>query len=165
MFSLVKIIYESSKKVLSIRKYLKMFSIISLILFLLLVFLPVFGISENDIFTQLKILSLENYLLMIFLSVSMGLMFTMQIYSNRIKKSLSRVSEGVVSGTSGIIAGIFGTAACSSCLAAIFGFLGFGTIIFLLEYKKYVVGVSVLLIYISIYFASKNINHNCDTCR
>lgn len=47
---------------------------------------------------------------------------------------------------------------------ALFGFLGFGTLIFLIQNRWYiVVGASILLL-ASIYFSSKRVNSDCDDC-
>ena len=88
-------------------------------------------------------------------------MISMQIYNYKLKKSIKKAGGAVAGGFSGFIAGIFGTASCASCVAAIFGFLGLGTVFFLIEYQWYIVGISLLFILLSIYFTSLSIEKDC----
>lgn len=162
----INIIYKSSKKVFKSNGYLKIF-LISMVLFLaIFILLPTYLTPGNDLKYQLtEVFTYWNYFLMILISASLGLMISMQIYSHRLKKSLKCAGKGVVGGFSGFVAGIFGTAACSSCVAAIFGFLGLGTVFFLIEYQPYIVGGSLLLVLISIYLTSVGIEKNCEVCK
>ena len=102
---------------------------------------------------------------MITLSSLIGLMVSMQVYVYKIKKSAKGVGRGAVGGFSSIMAGLFGTASCSSCVAALFGFLGVGTVFFLIQYQWYIVGISLFLMLISIYFTSLSIEKNCEACK
>jgi len=95
----------------------------------------------------------------------MGIMIPMQLYSNHLKKSLKNIKGGIIGGLSAFIAGIFGTAACSSCIAVFFGFLGIGGVLFLARYQWYIVGGSAILILISIYLLAKKINNDCEVCK
>jgi hypothetical protein len=65
-----------------------------------------------------------------------------------------------------LFAGIAGTASCSSCLAPLFALfgIGFGGVIFVLEYRFYfVVGISILML-IAIYLTARKINNVCNSC-
>ena len=161
----ITIIYNASSKVLHSKKYFKWFVISSVLFLALFLLLPVFLTPGNSLAFQLTdVFTPLNYVLMIFLSLLIGLMISMQFYVNNIKKSLKSTGKGIVGGFSGFVAGIFGTAACSSCVAAIFGFLGLSTVLFLIEYQWYIVGISVSLILISIYLLSNAIEKNCEVC-
>ena len=161
----VKIIYKASIKVLHNKKYFKWFVISSILFLILFLLLPVFLTPGNSLSFQLtEVFTPLNYVLMIFLSLLIGLMISMQFYVNNIKRSLKGTGKGIVGGFSGFVAGIFGTAACSSCIAAIFGFLGLSTVFFLIQYQWYIVGGSILLILISIYLLSNNIEKNYEVC-
>ncbi|MFQ5531776.1 MAG: hypothetical protein ACE5ES_04135 [Candidatus Nanoarchaeia archaeon] len=157
------IILKASKRVLDERKYVKILFVSMFVFLAIFILLPVIFTPGNTIAFQLtEVFTYWNYVLMIFLSFSIGLMISMQVYSYNLKKSAKDTGRGVVGGFSGFVAGIFGTAACSSCVAAIFGFLGLGTVFFLVEYQWYIVGGSVLLVFISIYLTSLGIEKKCN---
>jgi len=157
----LKIIYKASKEVLRKRNYFLIFIFVSVIFFSILFLIPVFVIPGNDIKFQSLVFSASDYLIMGFLSITIGLMISMHVYNFKMKRSAKSVGKGVVGGVSGFVAGIFGTASCFSCIAVVFGFLGAGTIFFLAKNQPYVVSISVLLLFISIYLISKNIVKGC----
>ena len=68
-------------------------------------------------------------------------------------------------GGGGVFAALFGgllaTAACSSCIAAILGFLGAGTVFFVLRNQPWVVAIAILIFLISIYFTAKKVMGEC----
>ena len=150
----LKIIYDASKEVLQSKKYVKIFAFLTLFMVAVYIIIPVLTIEGNDLLFQLSVFTIKDWLLIVPLSGLIGLMITMQVYSYKKQKSLN-VAKGVAVSSSGIIAGLFGTAGCSSCLASLFGFLGVGNVFFLLEHQVYVVSISFILILVSIYFTSK----------
>ncbi len=163
--SKIQIIFKSIKEVMRNKNDVTIFSVASLIFLMLFISIPVFTIPGNSLLFQLEIFTFWNYVLMILLSVLIGLMTSMQIYAYKIKKSVRGVGRGVVGGFSSIMAGLFGTASCASCLTVVFGFLGIGTVFFLIKYQWFIVGISLFLIIISIYFTSLSIEKNCGVCK
>ena len=152
----LKIIYDASKEVLQSKKYSRIFLLLSALIVVVYILIPVFTIAGNDLLFQLSVFTLKDWFLIVPLSLLIGLMITMQVYNYKKTKMLN-AGKGIVGSSSGIIAGLFGTAGCSSCLASVFGFLGIGNILFLLEYQAYVVASSLALILGSLYFTSKKI--------
>jgi hypothetical protein len=72
---------------------------------------------------------------------------------------------GVVVGSLGIVLyPLLGTATCTWCLGAIFGFLGVGAggVIFILNHKIYVLLISLGFLAVSFYFLYKKAK--CDDC-
>lgn len=160
----IKIVFKSIKNVISKRNYFIILLVTSLIFLTLFILLPVFFIPENNLVFQLKVFTPLNYITMFVFSALVGLMISMQIYNHRIKKSLKNVGGGFFGSISGFVAGIFGTASCPICVAAIFGFLGTGTVFFLIEKQWYVMIISLFLILLSIYLTSLGIEKNCEKC-
>jgi len=161
----IKTMYESSKNVLDSKGNFRIFLISTTLFLAVFIFLPVILIPGNSLIFQLGIFTFWNYVLMILLAGLIGLMISMQVYIYKIKKSVRGSGKGVIGGFSGFVAGIFGTAACSSCVAAIFGFLGLGTVFFLIKYQWYVVGISLALVLLSIFMSSLSIEKNCEVCK
>jgi len=159
-------IYKSSKKVLISEGYFKKFLIAVGLFLVIFILLPTYLTPGNTLKFQLtEVFTFWNYIMMILISALLGLMISMQMYTHKLKKSMKNTGKGVVGGFSGLVAGVFGTAACSSCVAAIFGFLGLGTVFFLIKYQPFIVGGSLLLVLISIYLTSVGIEKNCEVCK
>lgn len=88
----------------------------------------------------------------------------MQVFSYRQAKLYSS-GKTAVGGGSAVIAALFGTASCSSYLAGVFGFLGIGTVFFLVEYQWLIVGIAILIMLVSLYFTSLKLNGVCESCK
>lgn len=157
-------IVVASKQVLSSRNYLIGFISLILIIFGGFIFIPVLTIPANSFLLQLTIFTLRDYFLLAILSTLTSLLIVMQIFSYKQAKLYSASITAIGSG-SAVVAALFGTASCASCLAAVFGFLGLGTVFFLVEYQWLIVGIAIILMLISLYFTSLKLNGGCDTCK
>jgi len=158
--------WKASKQVLTNPKYALLFVVLTVLAFIALIFVLVVTIPGNSFEFQLSIMTIWEKLLVVLLSSLIALLFTMHVWIfKRTKKA--QVGKSAVGGTSVIAATIFGTAACSSCLAFLFGLVGISsisTIIFLLDFRWYFVLISIFLMLISIYFTSKNVVEECEDC-
>jgi len=154
----IKLIYNSTKEILSKKSYKLLFLFIAVIVLAIYIIIPVFSIPGNDFLFQLSIFTFKDFIVLIPFSLLVSLMISMQIYSYKQRKSLRLVGKSVVGGYSGIVAGVFGTASCSSCVAAIFGFLGTGSVLFLIANQWWVVSIAGLLVILSLYLTSIGID-------
>ncbi len=157
-------ILNASKNVLGKRNYLILFIILSLFILSIFILIPTLLIPANSLSFQLSIFTIKDYTLLTILSVLTSLLIVMQIFSYKQAKSYSS-GRTAIGGGSAITAALFGTASCSACLAAVFGFLGIGTILFLTKYQWYIVSIAVILILISIYLTSLKLDGVCDSCK
>lgn len=159
-------IINATKLVLNKRKYFLALIILIFAIFAVFISVPVFTIPANSFLFQLKAFAIRDYALIIILSTLMSLLIVMQVFSFNQAKLFSP-GKTTVSGGSAIIASIFGTASCLSCLAAVFGFLGLsiGAVLFLVEYRWLIVGIAIVIMLISLYFTSLKINGVCEECR
>ncbi len=162
------IYFEGIKLVLKQRIYLASFAVISSLLLWFFIYIPVRNVPGNDFAFQLTLFKPQDFLLLITLALLTSLSINMNVYSFRqratVSTGVSAISQGGVGGFAGIIASIFGTATCSTCVASLFGFLGIGTVFFLLDNKNYIVLASILLVLFSLYFTSKKVLHVCEEC-
>ena len=159
------------KTVLSNMKYVGLIVIVSSIFFGIFISIPVFSIDYNTYGFQLSTFSPSEFALMIFLSVLIGLITSIQVYTYKHKKSCSVRSEltkASVTGVSGAFSAVLGTAFCSSCLVPLFAAVGLGTgsVFFVLEYRIYFTVGSVIIMAVLLYFALKKLaditNNNKD---
>jgi len=88
----------------------------------------------------------------------------MQIFLMRQKKQMKSVGAVVGGGAGTLFAGIAGTAFCVSCLAPLFALfgIGFGGVIFVLQYRFYFVIAITALMLIAIYFTAGRIRQVCN---
>lgn len=144
------------------------FFLITIISFSVFLYLPIKTVPGNDLIFQLSILSFKDLVLFIILSLLVGLSFVLQIALWKKKRGLKTTVKGVssigLSSFGGVIASVFGTATCASCLTALFGFLGIGTIFSLIEYRSYIMIGAIALITFSIYLTSRQLKKGCKSC-
>lgn len=141
---------------------------ISLLLFVLLFLIPVNVIPGNEIAFQAVLFGWKDYIFLGALALLGGLVATLQvfIFKQRYKAKIG-ISTGAVGGLgilSGIFSSIFATATCSLCVGALFGFLGAGGVLFFVSNRIYVIMVSLILLYISLYVSAKKLNGVCGDC-
>lgn len=154
--------------VLKDKIYLAGFIILSAILFWLFLYIPVRTIPGNDFAFQLSILRPIDIFLLILLSLLTALSLTLHFYL--IRKKISNkgitltIGSSLVGGTAGIVGSLFATASCAACVATILGFLGVGTVFFLLVHRQLIIAFSITLMIISLHFTTRKVLGICDIC-
>ncbi|HSB47516.1 MAG TPA: hypothetical protein VLD37_05865 [Candidatus Bilamarchaeum sp.] len=153
-------------KVFSHRGYVALAAAFSLLSLLVYVSIPVFTIPGNSYGFFLASTSLPDLAVIAALSALMGIVLSMQAYcwKNRIK-AVSNAGVGIAGFLSGAVSAIFASATCTSCVSALFSFLGFGGVLFLLEHKAEVTALTGGLVLVSLYFTSRRIAGNCESCK
>lgn len=133
----------------------------ALVFFIAYALLPAFLIPGNNAWFQLQLtfqLALTNPLtlaIMLALAVGSGYVVAIQwrLFERRRKASSGVQATGTAA--SGLLAAVFASAACTSCLAALFPFLSGAAIISLASYQWHFVVVGFVLIFGSLYFSVK----------
>lgn len=148
------------------KNYFSLFLVLFFIFFTLFVLIPVWAVSGNTLATQLGIFAARDYTVLVLLSALSSLFITMQVYVMRQKRKIRGMGTATAGGLGALFAGIAGTAFCASCLAplfAIFG-IGFGGVIFTLEYRWYFVVAITLFMIVAIYLTARKIHKVCISC-
>ncbi len=144
------------------------FAILSVLTFLLFIWIPVKLTPGNDFFFQLTIMRGRDFVLFGLLSTLNALLMIMQwhLYRARrnMKGSIATAAASGAGGLSAIFASMFGTASCSACVAGILGFLGTGSVFFFLKYSTQITAVATLIVLLAIWFAARSIADGCRTC-
>lgn len=154
---------KAANAVLSEKKYFLAFLLLSVAIFWILVLAPDKIVQSNAV---LRILGPGEYTFLGIVAILTSLVITMQIFSFRLTRRMG-MDHSLLSGAgflSALSSAIFSSATCGLCVAAVFGFLGAGSVIFLVDNKVYVVAGSIVLLVLSLYFSSKKVNRDCDTC-
>lgn len=151
------------------RNYMILLFIVWAVLFGLMFYLPVRVIPGNTFVFQASIFSFKDYLFLGTASLLSALIITIQVKIFRQKKSFKVMTGNATLGSTGLLSGVvssvFGTATCSLCVGALFGFLGANSVIFLVNNKTYVVLGSLALLGLSIFLSLKKLNNSCDVCK
>jgi hypothetical protein len=144
------------------------FAVLWILFFIAMFSIPVMGIPGNDISFQSAIFGVNEYLILIALSGLSALSLLLQWVAWRISASVKPTTSGAILGSTGVatsvISSIFASASCATCIGALFGFLGFNTIIFLAEHRWYILAGAFILLALSIYFAARKIHRGCEVC-
>lgn len=146
--------------------YAVLFVILILGMLVLFTLIPVWTVAGNTLATQLNIFTPRDYAVLVLLSGLSALFITMQSYVMRLRKRADGIGRTVSGGLGALFAGIAGTAFCASCLAPLFALfgIGFGGVIFVLDYRFYfVIGITVLIL-TAIYLTARKINKVCTSC-
>lgn len=140
--------------------------LVSIGFFTLAVLLPVVTIPGNTVPFQLSIYQGRDYVLLTALALLAGLHGALLARSWKERPSRHALS-GAASGASGFFAAIVGTAACSSCIAALFGLLGLGTgsVLFALQYRALFLAAAIAVMLLSLYFTARSARACCSATR
>lgn len=160
----MKQVISATRTLFTKRNYLWLFLAGIPTIFAIFVLVPVKTIPGNDLAFQLSIFALRDWIIMAALASLTSLLLVMNIYIFRQRRALAEAGKAGAGGVSSIVGAVFGTAACSSCVAALFGFMGLPFVLFLVEARLYIVFGAIGLILLSLYFASKKIVLACENC-
>jgi len=148
-------------------RYRALFAVVFVTMVALLVLIPVFSVTGNSIGTQTSLFTPRDVAVIVLLSALYALFITMQVYSMRIKYAARVAGSALGGGMGALFAGVAGTAFCASCLAPLFALfgIGFGGVLFVLEYRFFFVAGIVLFMLIAIYLLARSIRRMRDTQR
>ncbi len=167
MKNFLQVFKRSFKEIFKKKQYLLVLLFSFSITFFLFILIPVFIVPKNNLKTQLLVFQFKDYLLILVLSFLFSIFLAMQIYLFFERKNFITTSTKLVStGIGTIFVGLLGTATCISCLALPFALLGvgFGTMMFFLNYRWYFVGGMILFMFMAIYLTARKINKTCRSC-
>jgi uncharacterized integral membrane protein len=138
---------------------------LSILFFVIYISVPVYAIPGNDFAFYFASTPLPEVGLSILLSIVMGMVFAMQIYSWRNRITVAKnASVGFAGFFSGAISAIFASATCASCISVLFSFIGFGGVVFLLEHRIEIMLVTAGIVMASFYYTSKKLTGKCKNC-
>lgn len=162
-------IFLTTIRVLRQPRFALLFIAVALVFFTLFIAIPVVTIPGNSFEFQLSIFRTQDYVLMTLLAILVGLHVAFLAFDWRLRREarqIQRVTQGAVTGTLGVFGAIVGTAACSSCLAALFSIVGLGTssVFFVLKNQPYFLLGTIALMLVSLYFTARKVRRICDSC-
>jgi hypothetical protein len=153
-------------EVFSRRNYLLLGLAASAFFLFLFAAVEVYTIPGNTFDFWLENLSEVSALILLVLALGMGAGAALQTYAWRHGAHTYRsAGAGVVGAFSGILASIFSSAACASCVGALFSFLGAGGVITLINHRWEFSLLGLALVAGSIYLSSQKVANHCESCR
>lgn len=159
-------IYFATAKVLEKKNYKTWFFLLTAIFIAAYILLPVWLTPGNTPAFQISLLRPHDYILFLVLSAVTALLILMQafLFLRSKKGRAGAVGQGGVGAFSALFGGLLATAACSSCIAAILGFLGAGSIFFILQNQPYFVYGAIALVLLGLYFSARRVQGYCESC-
>lgn len=156
-------IIRAANLVLANARYLFLFLLLSVAVFWIIILVPAWIISSD---IQSQGFSAGDLVFLAVVSMLISMVVSMQVFSFRLtgKAGAGQSALGGAGFVSALSAGIFSSATCGLCIAAVFSFLGAGGVIFLVDNRAYVIAGSVALLLVSLYFSSKKVNDDCEVC-
>ncbi|PIQ75831.1 hypothetical protein COU78_00475 [Candidatus Peregrinibacteria bacterium CG10_big_fil_rev_8_21_14_0_10_49_24] len=144
------------------RKFL--FLGLTLLMFLILFSTPILTIQGNSLAFQLSITRGTDVAILLLLSSLLSLVIILQLERRRCGKACHTNTASMVGmGSTGVVgtafAGLLATAACSSCIVGVLGFIGIGSAVAfaLLDYRWYIVWAIIVLSVLFIMLTAKSI--------
>lgn len=160
--------WKATRLVLGTPRYMTSLGGLTVLLFAAYVFLPVWLTPSNDLSFQLSVLLPRDHALFAALSVITALLILMQTYVQirvrRRRTAITAVGSGGVSVASAMFGGLLATTACTACIAALLGFLGAGSVFFVLEHQTIIVTVALVLVAVGLVFSARRVMGYCDSC-
>lgn len=164
----VKETINALRVVLVSKQSRKHFTFLTLAAFITFILIPVFTIPGNDLRFYLTILRPIDYTIYALLSLVIAAVIMTQVYlfkqSSDHKKRLASTVSGGVGTSSAVLGGLLATAACSSCIAGLLGFLGAGSVLFIAQNNVAVAVVALFISIFSLYMSSRKVNGHCRSC-
>lgn len=140
------------------------FAIASAAVFALFVLVPVWTTPGNDIAFQLHLLKAPTYALMIVLSLSNGLLITMQRTLARHRAAVKVHAGHVATGTGIVVASVFATLACASCYSSLLAIFGLGGTLFVAKYHWWIAAAALILTAFALYHTARALTGECKVC-
>ncbi len=159
---------QTFRIVFASRRYVLGFITISILLFWLFLYIPVTLIPGNDFAFQLSILAAKDIFSLGFLAILTALSLLLHVYLLQRKVGASQISltmgSGLAGSTIAVVGSLFATASCAACIATLLGFLGVGTIFFLIDHRQLIIVFSVIMMLISLHFTAQKVLGVCEIC-
>ena len=159
----LKLTFQGIKEVLKKPRYVLLFIGAFLVTMYLLILIPALSVPGNSFFLQLTLFAPLGWIVLSFISALYSLFMTMQMYVFFNNKKILGVGTSIGGGVSVLFAGVASSAFCVSCLAPLFALfgIGFGGVLFVLQYRFYFVVIIIVLMVISIYLTARKIKKVC----
>lgn len=151
------------KLIFSKKRYLLSFIVLVFLIAFLDYLIPVKTIPGNSLSYQRQLMSIQDYVVVLLISILESMLLLMFYYLLKSKQTkLFTISRGNLGIISGLPALLFGLGTCSSLtIPILFGFLGSGFVMFATAYSTWVFYVSTIFLLLAIYSLSRKINVFC----
>ena len=166
MFRNPQAIFLATKTVLKNQVYRILFLPIFAAVLVFFVAIPIIAIPSNTLQLQFSLYNPIDYITLVALAMfgSIFVLMNIYVYKQAKEKRLSVVAKGGIGGAFGTLASVFGAASCPMCVAALFGFLGFGTVGILVQYQLWVFLAALFFMLFSLHFISRKVSGVCEKC-
>ncbi len=156
------------REIMKSSSYRRAMPLVTLAVFAAFILLPAWLIPFNTVAFQFQILRGSDYVVYAALSAATASLLLMQVFlfrkSRDAKERVRSLGQGGLGAYSAILGGLMATAACSSCIAGLFGFLGVGAVFFVGKNIRLLTVLALALMLVSLYFTARRVNGTCKPC-
>ena len=151
------------KLILSKKGYLLSFVVLVFLIAFLDYLIPVKTIPGNSLSYQKQLMSMQDYIVVLLVSILESTLILMFYYMLKNKQTkLCAISKGKLGIISGLPALLFGLGTCSSmAIPMLFGFLGSGFVFFTIANQTWIFYISIIFLLLAIYSLSRKVNAFC----
>jgi len=159
----MKYLIPSTKTLFASSRYLALFLATGIIFILLYIGIPLYSVPSNSLDMWLAESTPLSLSIMFLTAAGLGLLLAMHVYLYRCSRTLApkEAGAGTIATVSGFTSGLFTSATCASCVATLFSFLGFPTVLLMLQYRLELSLLSLALIAVSLHFTSRRFYMTC----
>jgi len=159
-----KIILSASKKVIASRGDAVIFSLLSIGLWLLFVYVPIWTTPGDDFLFHLLITPPETHALMIALALLNALLLMMHLHIRRQHHARIGAASGAHS-LGSLVSALVATIGCASCYSSIISIFGLGAVTFVGEYRWLISLIALGITLTALYLTANRIENGCKVCR
>ncbi len=159
-------LWQGIRIVLADRAFLALSVALWLVFLAAYLFVPVWLTPGNTLSFQLQLLRWQDYAFIGILAAAASLLTVMQLFLflRHRRWHMRTAAEGGLGVVSALLGGLLATAACSSCVLSLLGFLGAGSAFFLLQHQSFVVWVATLLVVGGLWGSARKVAGVCRDC-
>jgi hypothetical protein len=156
-------IADASRQMFMSWKYRAFFLAMALAFLALYVGLPLFTVPGNSLSLWLGDTTPLSLGLMVLTTIGISLLLSMHIYIYRCARKVAPKEAGVgtLATITGFLSGLLTSATCTVCLGGLLSFIGFPTVLLLLQYRIEMAVLSLAIIVISLHYTAKRFYIAC----
>ncbi|MBI2551509.1 hypothetical protein HYV73_04205 [Candidatus Uhrbacteria bacterium] len=169
---------DALKELFSRRSNIVLFALLSVAIFCLFIFLPVWTTPGNDLLFQLSLFQPSAYLLMGCLSLGNAYLLTLQreirkragggrreeVGGKEVGGKEGGGGKAAASGVGIITSSVFATIGCAACYSSFLSLFGLGGSLFIVEHRWWFAAVAFGLTALGIYHSSRRLTDACMRC-
>lgn len=156
-------IVPAARQVFRSWKYTLFFAAFTLLFIAMYVGVPIYTVPGNTLAFWLSEITPLSLVLMLLTAMGIGLLLSMHVYLYRCAHGIQpkEAGAGTIATITGFVTGLFASATCAACIGGLLSFIGFPTVLLLLQYRVELALLSLALIVVSLHYTARRFYKAC----